>query len=74
MVEWLSQGFSILCTIACWVFMVGVYVTKIKQHDKELEEIKNKQDCIDKLLISINKTLAELNTKVQLLIDDKIKK
>ena len=72
--DWLKDNFSLITTICGWVFFIGVYVTKIKQHDKEIESIKNRQESIDKLLMSINNTLTELSTKVDLLIQDKIKK
>ena len=72
--EWLKDNFSFIATVMGWVFMVGVYVTKIKQHDKDIDSIKTRQESIDKLLMSINNTLTELSTKVDLLISDKIKK
>ena len=72
--DFLRDYFGIIGTIAGWCVMLGVYITKIKQHDKEIGEIKKRQESIDGLLMSINNTLTELSTKVDLLIQDKIKK
>lgn len=52
--------------------MIGIYTAKIKQHDKEIEEIKTRQDSTEKLLQSIDKTLTSLNTKVDLLLTGKL--
>ena len=72
--EIIKEFFSVFVTIGGWCVMLGVYITKIKQHDKEISEIKKRQESIDGLLMSINNTLTELSTKVDLLISDKIKK
>ena len=71
--EWLENNFSIVVTVLGWIYMIGVYVSKIKQHDKELEDIKKRQDNIDAVLMSINNNLTALSTKVDLLISDRIK-
>lgn len=60
-------------TIAGWCVMVGVYTQKIKQHDKDIAEIKSRQDTTEHLLKSIDNNLASLNTKVDLLLNGKIK-
>ncbi len=53
--------------------MGGLYIGKIKQHDQELKEIKERQNTTDRALDSINNLLNRLDTKVDLLINDKIK-
>lgn len=68
----ISEIFTIGATIGGWCVMIGIYSNKIKQHDKEIEEIKNRQDSTEKLLQSIDKSLTQLNTKVDLLIQGKL--
>lgn len=64
---------SLAISIGGWCVMVGTYTQKIKQHDKDIEDIKNRQDTTEKLLKSIDNNLASLNTKVDLLLNGKIK-
>lgn len=64
--------FSVLVTIGGWCMTLGMYTTKIKQHDKEIEELKAKQNNTETLLQAINTQLVELNTKMSLLIRGKI--
>lgn len=72
--DFLKDYFGIIVTVGGWCMTIGLYVAKIKQHDAEIKEIKEKQVCVDSLLQSINNTLTSLDTKVDLLINDKIKK
>lgn len=65
--------FTIGTTIAGWCVMIGIYSNKIKQHDKEIEDIKTRQNSTEELLKSIDKTLTSLNTKVDLFLTGKIK-
>ena len=51
---------------------LGMYCTKIRQHDKDIEEIKNRVNASSEIFQTISNQLAELNTKVSLLIDGKI--
>lgn len=51
---------------------VGVYMTKIKQIEKNIDKLEKKQDTTDQLLQSINTQLTELNTKMSLLLRGKI--
>lgn len=69
----ISEIFTIAITIGGWCVMIGIYTNKIKQHDKEIEEIKARQNSTEDLLKSIDKTLTSLNTKVDLLLTGKIK-
>lgn len=71
--ELLRNYFSIIATVAGWCVMGGLYIGKIKQHDQELKEIKERQNSTDRALDSINNLLNRLDTKVDLLINDKIK-
>lgn len=64
--------FTILVTVGGWCMTLGMYVTKIKQHDKEIEDIKKQQNTNETLLNAINTQLVELNTKVTLLLRGKI--
>ena len=52
---------------------LGLYIAKVKQHDKDIAEIKNRQNSTDSVLQNINNTLTALDTKMQLLLDDRIK-
>lgn len=61
----LGSGASLCVTI-------GVYMTKIKQLEKDLEKLEQKQNTTDDLLKSINTQLTELNTKMSLLLRGKI--
>lgn len=63
---------EIVLTIGGWCVMIGMYSQKIKQHDKEIEDLKVKSDKNTELLNEINKQLAELNTKMSLLINGRI--
>ena len=49
---------------------LGIYIAKVKQHDKDISEIKSKQQTLDTLLQSINNNLTELNTKVGFLLEE----
>lgn len=42
-------------------------------HQKDVEDLTNKQDRTDILLNSINQNLASLNTKMDLLVSGKLK-
>lgn len=52
--------------------MIGIYTQKIKQHEIEINELKNRQASTDTILQSINNTLTSLDTKVDLLLQGKI--
>lgn len=69
----ITELFTIGTTIAGWCVMIGIYTNKIKQHDKEIEDIKLRQNSTEDLLKSIDKTLTSLNTKVDLLLTGKLK-
>ena len=64
---------SLGITIGGWCVTLGMYFNRIKQLEKELYEVKLHQNTTDRLLSDISKQLTELNTKVSLLIDSKIK-
>ena len=59
-------------TIGGWCVMIGIYTQKIKQHDREIKELKAKQASTETILQSINNTLTSLDTKVDLLLKGKI--
>lgn len=49
-------------------------IAELKEyHDADIKDVNNKVDQNNIILQSINNNLAELNTKVSLLIDGKIK-
>lgn len=72
--DFLKEYFGIIVTVGGWCMTVGLYVSKIKQHDVEIREIKEKQSSTESVLQSISKSLVSLDTKVDLLLNDKIKK
>lgn len=72
--DFLRDYFGIIVTVGGWCMTVGLYVSKIKQHDVEIREIKEKQLSTESVLQSISKSLVSLDTKVDLLLNDKIKK
>lgn len=71
-------------TIAGWGATFGIMKQKIAQNEKALETLKEdfkedvrrleqRQSATDNILLDINKNLTDLNTKVSLLLDNKIK-
>lgn len=64
--------FTLLCSIASLCVTIGVYMTRIKQIEKDVEKLEKKQDTTDQLLKSIDTQLTELNTKMSLLLRGKI--
>lgn len=71
-------------TVAGWGITFGIMKQKINQSEKDLENLKKdfkediarvetKQTQTDTLLLAINNNLTDLNTKVGLLLDNKIK-
>lgn len=71
-------------TVAGWGVTFGIIKQKIIQSEKDLENLKKdfkediarvetKQTQTDTLLLAINNNLTDLNTKVGLLLDNKIK-
>lgn len=72
--EFLKDYFGIIVTVGGWCMTVGLYVSKIRQHDVEIKELKGKQSNTDSILQNINNSLSSLNTKMDLVINDKIKK
>lgn len=71
-------------TVAGWGVTFGIMKQKIIQSEKDLENLKKdfkediarvetKQTQTDTLLLAINNNLTDLNTKVGLLLDNKIK-
>lgn len=81
-------NYSLLVTIAItiigWSTAFGVAQNKLEQHEKELarieknhnedvQKLQEKQDKSDVILNSINVQLAALNSKIELLINNKIK-
>ncbi|MCQ2587918.1 MAG: hypothetical protein MJ174_07370 [Treponema sp.] len=64
---------TLAITVGGWCVSLGMYFNRVRQLEKEIEEIKHRQNNTDKLLTDISKQLTELNTKVSLLIDQKIK-
>lgn len=68
----LKSIINLAITVGGWCVMLGMYLSKIKQHDVEIKELKEKQNSNETVLQSINNTLASLNTKVDLLLKGKI--
>lgn len=75
---------SIGITLIGWAVMFGICKNKIdnnekaiqdlkKDIDKDISQINVKQNQTDTILQSINNLLASVNSKVDLLIDGKIK-
>lgn len=64
---------SLVITLGGWCVTLGMYFNRVKQLEKELTEVKRHQNTSDELLTDILRQLTELNTKVSLLIDSKIK-
>ena len=64
---------NLLITFGGWCMTLGLYIAKVKQHDKDIEEIKKRQTSTDTLLQSMNQTLTSLDTKMSLLLNDRIK-
>lgn len=71
-------------TVAGWGVTFGIMKQKIAQNEKTIQELKQdfkddlakveaKQSQTDTLLLAINNNLTDLNTKVSLLLDNKIK-
>lgn len=71
-------------SVAGWGVTFGIMKQKIAQNEKAIDDMKKdfkdditkietKQTAIDNLLLSINNNLTDLNTKVSLLLDNKIK-
>lgn len=69
----LKEIFTLLVTIGGWCVSIGLYIGKIKSLEKEMCEVKNRQTKTDELLLNISNQLAELNSKVGLLIQGKVK-
>lgn len=69
----LKEIFTLLVTIGGWCVSIGLYIGKIKSLEKEMSEVKNRQTKTDELLLNISNQLAELNSKVGLLIQGKVK-
>lgn len=81
----LSVFITIAITLTGWGITFGVCQAKIdtnikaierveKQHHQDIEKIEARQNSIDSLLQSINVQLVELNTKVSLILEGKVKK
>lgn len=68
----LKSIINLAITVGGWCVMLGMYLSKIKQHDVEIKELKEKQSSNETILQSINNTLASLDTKVDLLLKGKI--
>lgn len=75
---------SLGITIAGWGVTFGIMKQKVSQNEKAISELKqdfkdelakveSKQTATDNLLLAINNNLTDLNTKVGLLLDNKIK-
>lgn len=68
---------SMIVTIGGWCMTLGIYIAKLKQHEKDIEELKRGQNEVENTLNtavqSINNTLIDLNTKMNLLLSGKIK-
>lgn len=75
---------SLGITIAGWGVTFGIMKQKVSQNEKaiaelkqdfkdELAKVESKQTATDNLLLAINNNLTDLNTKVGLLLDNKIK-
>ncbi|MCQ2082538.1 MAG: hypothetical protein MJZ11_12860 [Lachnospiraceae bacterium] len=71
-------------TIAGWGGTFGIMKQKVQQNEKMIEDLKkdvkediskieSKQTATDNLLLAINNNLTDLNTKVSLLLENKIK-
>lgn len=76
--------FSIVATLVGWGITFGVCENKINTNERSIEKMEQrhnadysfiiqKQNASDVYIQSINNQLVELNTKVTLLLDNKIK-
>lgn len=72
--DFLKKYWAIIVCIGGWLITLGLYSGKITQHDKDIMSLQEKQTSQQVVLQNISSSLASLNTKVDLLIDDKIKK
>ena len=71
--DFIKDNWGMLVSFAGVAVMWGVFKTKLKQHDIEIRDIKNRQNTNDKLLSDIVKQLTELNTKMDLIVGGKLK-
>lgn len=69
----ISLFFTIVCTVLGWGVTFGICQQKISYCEKQIERIEQRQGSTDIILNSINTQLAELNTKVTMMLEDKIK-
>lgn len=59
-------------TVGGWCVMIGVYTAKIKQHEQEIQDLRERQNSTEELLKNIDKQLTEVNTKMSLLLQGRI--
>lgn len=64
---------TILITVLGWGMTFGVCQNKIENNAKEIQDIRARQLVYDKNNLEISRNLAELNSKMDLLLQGKIK-
>lgn len=71
----INYGFiwTILITVLGWGMTFGVCQNKIENNAKEIQDIRARQLIYDKNNLDISRNLAELNSKMDLLLQGKIK-
>ena len=71
----INHGFiwTILITVLGWGMTFGVCQNKIENNAKEIQDIRARQIIYDKNNLEISRNLAEMNSKMDLLLQGKIK-
>ena len=70
--EWLRKNFSIIVTVLGWAFSLGICYNNICHLEKEITSIKSRQTSFEITVNEMNKTITSIDTKMNLLIDNKL--
>lgn len=60
-------------TLLGWGVTFGVCQNKIENNAREIQQLQSRQLISDRSMLDINKNLAELNSKMDLLLQGRIK-
>lgn len=73
MLIFLKEWLPVIVAVGGWIYTLFTDHNKIKQHDTDIKNLWSTTRAVDTQLASINMHLTELNVKVEMLLNNKVK-
>lgn len=73
MVEWITNNWPIFLAVTGWIVTLATDHQKVLKHESDIKCLWASNKEVEIKLAEINTNLAQLNVKIQLLLDGKVR-